>query len=62
MNTAHTFTVGQLIDELSKYDRNLPVEVNDNIGGTIHFIEAVDHFAEEPCEDGYELVMLQVNC
>lgn len=56
--------VRELIDILKTYPQETPVEVNDNYGGQIHFIDCVDFFsqAELKYEDDYPVVMIQVNC
>lgn len=57
-------TVAELITILSTMPRHLPVEVNDNLGGQILYIDCVDHFDSDEIsvDDGdYPVVMIQVN-
>lgn len=51
-------TVQELINILQKMPQHIEVEVNDNLGGGIYFIDCVDHFPDD--EDG-ACVIIQVN-
>jgi hypothetical protein len=53
-------TVAELIEILKTMPQNLPIEINDNMGGQIIYIDSVDHFDLEG-EDDYPVVMIQAN-
>jgi hypothetical protein len=53
-------TVSELIEILKTMPQNLPIEINDNMGGQIIYIDSVDHFDLEG-EDDYPVVMIQAN-
>jgi hypothetical protein len=41
--------------------QDLPIEINDNMGGQIIYIDSVDLFDEPMYEDDYPVVMIQAN-
>ena len=53
-------TVAELIAILQTMPQDLPIEINDNEGGQIIYIDSVDHFDLEG-EDDYPVVMIQAN-
>jgi hypothetical protein len=59
-------TVAQLIEILKTMPQDLPIEINDNEGGQIIYIDSVDHFdcTDErfsPEDGDYPVVMIQAN-
>jgi hypothetical protein len=59
-------TVAELIEILKTMPQNLPIEINDNMGGQIIYIDSVDHFdcTDErfsPEDGDYPVVMIQAN-
>jgi len=59
-------TVAELIAVLQTMNPNFPVEINDNNGGEIYNIAAVDQYDMDciidPDENDYPVVMIQINC
>ena len=57
-------TVAELIEVLKSMPQDLPIEINDNMGGQIIYIDSVELFEGEDLdvEDGdYPVVMIQAN-
>jgi hypothetical protein len=54
-------TVAELIEILKTMPQDLPIEINDNMGGQIIYIDSVDLFDEPMYEDDYPVVMIQAN-
>jgi hypothetical protein len=54
-------TVAELIEILKTMPQDLPIEINDNMGGQIIYIDSVDLFDEPHYEDDYPVVMIQAN-
>jgi hypothetical protein len=59
-------TVAELIEILKTMPQDLPIEINDNMGGQIIYIDSVDHFdcTDErfsPEDGDYPVVMIQAN-
>lgn len=54
-------TVAELIEILKTMPQDLPIEINDNMGGQIIYIDSVDLFDEPMHEDDYPVVMIQAN-
>ena len=57
-------TVAELAKILKSMPQNAIIEVNDNAGGQIHFIDRVEFFDADTIENGnedYPVVMIQVN-
>ena len=59
-------TVAELIEILMTMPQDLPIEINDNMGGQIIYIDSVDYFDATDerfsSEDGdYPVVMIQAN-
>ena len=53
-------TVAELIAVLQTMPQDYPIEINDNMGGQIIYIDSVDQFDLEGEED-YPVVMIQAN-
>jgi hypothetical protein len=55
--------VSELIEILKTMPQDLPIEINDNMGGQIIYIDSVDLFDEVDPEfpDDYPVVMIQAN-
>ena len=51
-------TVAELIEILKTMPQDLPIEINDNMGGQIIYIDSVDSF---PDDEDYPVVMIQAN-
>ena len=51
-------TVAELIAILQTMPQDLPIEINDNEGGQIIYIDSVDSFPED---EDYPVVMIQAN-
>jgi hypothetical protein len=51
-------TVAELIAILQTMPQDVAVEINDNLGGQIIYIDSVDSFPED---EDYPLVMIQAN-
>ena len=56
-------TVAELIAILQTMPQDLPIEINDNMGGQIIYIDSVDLFDEIDPEfpEDYPVVMIQAN-
>jgi hypothetical protein len=54
-------TVAELIKILQTMPQDWAVEVNDNLGGDVHQIDSIDMFPAIEEEDGYAVVVIQVN-
>lgn len=57
--------VSELISILKKMPQDLPIEINDNMGGQIIYIDSVDYFGPDDIDmsdDDYPVVMIQANC
>ena len=61
-------TVAELITILQPMPQDLPIEINDNMGGQIIYIDCVQHFgpddidAEAAADGDYPVVIIQANC
>ncbi len=53
-------TVAELIAILQTMPQDLPVEINDNMGGQIIYIDSVEEFDLDG-EDDYPVVIIQAN-
>ena len=53
--------VSELIKILQDMPQDLPVEINNNLGGEITYVDQVDLFTVDDGLD-YPVVMIQTNC
>jgi hypothetical protein len=54
-------TVAELVAKLQRMPQEWQVEVNDNRGGNVFEIDSIDMFPVLEKEDGYAVVVIQVN-